>query len=293
MRISTSMMYSMPLASMQRMQSSVASLQQKIASGQRITVPSDDPVGAAQAIEVSGRLAVLDNHASAQAAGLSKLTETSSALTSLTDQLATLADLGRQAGNAALSSADRKALAQQAGATLESMRATLNSQGADGTYLFSGFRGATEPFVASGTGFAYQGDQGVQRLAITDSQELAVSVPGSEFMDATGSVLDAATQLQTALSSGAGLSAAMDSLNHWADKVSLVQTRVGASMASIQQTQEATQATRGQYVAHLSALQDLDYTSAISSLMQQQTALQASQLAFAQLHKSSLFDYLP
>jgi flagellar hook-associated protein 3 FlgL len=42
----------------------------------------------------------------------------------------------------------------------------------------------------------------------------------------------------------------------------------------------------------LSSLQDIDYASAISQLNQQTVALQASQQAYAQVQKLSLFNYL-
>ena len=52
MRISTSSLYNSNVASMNTLEVQIAHTQQQISTGQRILSPSDDPSGAARAVEL-------------------------------------------------------------------------------------------------------------------------------------------------------------------------------------------------------------------------------------------------
>ena len=53
MRVSNGMIFDAGVASINRQTSSLLHLQQQVASGRRILTPSDDPVAAARALEVT------------------------------------------------------------------------------------------------------------------------------------------------------------------------------------------------------------------------------------------------
>jgi flagellar hook-associated protein 3 FlgL len=85
-----------------------------------------------------------------------------------------------QAGNTVLADSDRQAIASELETRLDELLGIANSRNAEGDYLFSGYQGATKPFVR-GTTVSYLGDDGERLLQVTESQQMATSIPGSEL----------------------------------------------------------------------------------------------------------------
>jgi flagellar hook-associated protein 3 FlgL len=71
-----------------------------------------------------------------------------------------------------------------------------------------------------------------------------------------------------------------------------VRASVGSRLNEVDTAQTASDDVSLQYAQTISALQDLDYTKAISELNQQQIFLQAAQQSFLKITKLSLFDML-
>lgn len=76
------------------------------------------------------------------------------------------------------------------------------------------------------------------------------------------------------------------------NNVLTVRATVGSRLSELTSLDSQGSDRNLQYQSQLSQLQDLDYTSAISTFSQQMTALQASQQAFVQVRKLSLFNLL-
>lgn len=89
-----------------------------------------------------------------------------------------------------------------------------------------------------------------------------------------------------------GLSVANANIDHALDHVLTVRAETGASLKEIDSLDSLGEDLNIQYAQTLSDLQDLDYVSAITELMKQQTALQASQQSFMKVTSLSLFDFL-
>lgn len=71
-----------------------------------------------------------------------------------------------------------------------------------------------------------------------------------------------------------------------------VRAEVGTRLKEIDSLDSSGEDTGLQYAQTLSELQDLDYAKAISSLVQQQTTLQAAQQSFVKISGLSLFNFL-
>ncbi|RJG01173.1 flagellar hook-associated protein FlgL [Noviherbaspirillum sedimenti] len=89
-----------------------------------------------------------------------------------------------------------------------------------------------------------------------------------------------------------GLAVAHGNLDNALDNILTVRAAVGSRLKEIDALDNAGADADIQYAQTLSALQDLDYSKAISSLMQQQTTLNAAQQTFAKVSGLSLFNYL-
>ena len=186
MRISTGMIFDAGVSAINRQTASLLHLQQQVGSGRRILSPSDDPVAAARALEVTQSQDVTAqfklNHDNANSAlGLEE-----AQLAGVSDLLARVRELAVQGGNTSLSNSDRRAITTELRARFEELTGIANASDGSGQYLFSGFMGATKPFggsvesIISGNEIGYQGDDGQRRLQVSPTRFLEISDSGNE-----------------------------------------------------------------------------------------------------------------
>lgn len=317
MRVSTAQIFDTGLFGIQRNQASLMKVQNQLATGRRVLAPEDDPVAAAQALEVSQSKGVNASYLDNQSTAKTQLNQTETVLTSIIDQLQNISDRAVQAGNGSLSTEQKGMIAQELKNRLNDLTALANTQDGAGNYIFAGFQAQTQPFQASSNTapysltnqyMNYQGDIGQRKLQVSQSQEISTSISGAEaFMqvrDGNGnltgrSMFDSVKNLVDILDPNSGVpfsQAAYDqSLNDvhaTISNVSRVRSAVGSTLAEIDSLGAVAQDIGLQYDTRLSDLQDVDYASAISSLSRQMTQLQAAQKSYAQSSQLSLFSML-
>lgn len=308
MRISTSYYYQVNVSTMNQQQSSLLHFQQQLSTGQRVLTPSDDPVAAARALEVSQASSQNDQYATNQGAASDSLTMLESKMQGISDLLQYVKDRAIQANSSALSQADRNAIATDVQAQLDNLKGLANSTDASGEYLFSGYKGNTMPFVAGGStsgGIQYAGDQGQRTLEVAQGRQLPVSDNGQElfmhvddgsggFTDMFSMMKDFINNLQTGTGSAynTGVEASIGQVTNALDNVLRMQSRVGSRQIELQGLQGLNADLKLQYADQSNRLTGLDYASAISDLQQQQTYLEASRATFAKVSGLTLFNYL-
>lgn len=182
MRVSTGMIYDAGLASMQKRTATLLNAQQQLAEGRRILKPSDDPVAAARALEVTQAKEVNANQATTRNNAKATLGLVDSQLQGATEVMARVRELAVQGGNAALSATDRQAIANELRVRFEEMMALANSRDGTGLYLFGGYQTSNQPFAGSvESGVAYGGDDGAHALRVSASREMAISESGNDL----------------------------------------------------------------------------------------------------------------
>lgn len=184
MRIATSMIFDAGVSSINKQWTSLLHLQQQVAAGRRILTPSDDPVAAARALEVTQSGDILSQHETNQGNANSALGLEESQLGSLNDMFGRLKELTVQAGNAALAASDRRSIAFELRARFDELLGIANAADGQGQYLFSGYMSSTQPF--SGTvdgGVSYVGDDGQRRLQVSATRMLEISDAGSDIFE--------------------------------------------------------------------------------------------------------------
>jgi flagellar hook-associated protein 3 FlgL len=187
MRISTSMIYSSGVSSMNQQTAAQLKLTQQLSSGLRITTPADDPVGASQVLQVQQAKDVNAQYTTNLSNAKSALGLEDSQLSGVTDILTRVQELSVQAGNSSYSDANRKAIAIELRSDFEQLVNIANATDGTGQYLFSGYKGSTQPFsgsvdaliAAPGSDVSYLGDDGQRTLTVAASTQVAVSDAGS------------------------------------------------------------------------------------------------------------------
>ncbi len=163
MRTSTIQLYTQSINKMLERQTELADLEEKIASGQKLNKPSDDPVGSVRVINMSAELAAYDQYARNIDLARSQISQEESVLGQAGNALQRIRELLVQANNDTLDDSNRRAIATEIDSLNEDLMALANTKDATGEYLFGGFQAETQPFSRTGGVVQYNGDQG-QRL---------------------------------------------------------------------------------------------------------------------------------
>ena len=181
MRISSFELHRQASAQLQNLGAEVARTQQQIASGKRIVNPSDDPVGAARAIEINQELGARAQFLRNMDVADATLALEESVLNQITGVVHRVQELALQAGSGIQTVEDQKFLAAEIETRFAELLSLVNTRGADGQYIFAGFRTDTAPFLVNGDDVEYRGDSGQRHLHVDRGQTIALSDSGDEL----------------------------------------------------------------------------------------------------------------
>jgi flagellar hook-associated protein 3 FlgL len=295
MRISTDQQYARLLDSMQLAQSRMADLQGQLASGKRLTRPSDDPFAMLGAITYRSAKALADQHKHNADIGLANMRLAESAVTEMSELMSRANSIVISGANGATSQEGRQAMASEMQKIMDQLLATANSKSATGGYLFAGFKTDTKPFAVNPSGpppITYQGDSGRQLIEVGPGN----LTPANQLL--SGEVLAAYTALEDAksrLEAGdtAGLSGVSLQLVESASS-GLRSARGDIGLNARRFTDAAQIAVRrsDDFTALISEREDADIAEVAVGLQAAQTTYQAALAAFSATHQTSLLDYI-
>lgn len=298
MRVSTSTLYDQGTRSMLQQQDGMLRLQQHLSTGKRIMTPSDDPIGAARAHELSQSLSLNAQYTDNRHRATDSLQLVDSTLGSVSNVIQNIRTMAVAAGNPAFSDSERKMMAVELRGHFEELLGLANTKDEQGNYLFSGFKGNTIPFGQTGGVVTYQGDQEQRLIQVSGSRQLPVSETGDAIFEPGGQSLfttigDFVTALETtgSISNGA-VDTALQDLDVALDNVLTRRAAVGSRLQEVDALQQIGEDTAIQYQQSLSRLQDLDFAQAISDITRQQALLEASQKTFTRVSGLSLFNII-
>lgn len=306
MRISTNMVYTLGTSQMNNLQNQITTTQEQISAGTSLLTPADNPVAAADAMNVSQQQSLNSQYTANQQAATSSLNMTGSALSSMTTLLQSVKSLVISAGDPGLAASDRSNIATQVQSDYNSLLALANATDGSGNYLFAGYQTTNAPFVQTTVGGSpvvqYMGDQGVRQVQVSANEQMNLSTSGEAILQSGGvdvfqtlnnlvSLLNApATQTNAQLTTGLNL--ANDNITQVLNKTIQASASVGSNLSQLSAMGTIGSSFDIQYSQTLSNLQGLNYTQAISSLTEQSTTLQAAQKSFVQIENLSLFNYI-
>ncbi|SCX78551.1 flagellar hook-associated protein FlgL [Nitrosospira sp. Nsp13] len=310
MRVSSNTSYELGIAALNRQQAAQVKTLEQINSGTRLLTPSESPAAYVRALGVSQADAGNTQYAANRQSATSSLGMLEGTLKDVVNLVQNAQELAVYAGNGTLNDSGRTAIATELRGNLDELLSLSNRTDANGQYLFSGYQGSTKPFVDTGSGVQYMGDDGMRLVQASDSRQLAVNASGQEVFEripASGggyqslfkTLSDLIGVLETPVVTAAdktalasGLNAAQSNLSSSLDNVLRVRSDVGTRMNEVDTLNDTGDALSIQYKQQLADLQDVDYAKAISSLTQQQAYLEATQKAFLKVQGLSLFDYI-
>lgn len=186
MRISTLQIFNIATNSIANNNQALTKTQEQLSTGQRVNRPSDDPVAATKIMSLSSELATISQYQKNIDIANNNLVLEESILDSVNNLILRMQELAVQAGNTAtLTETEYSSLASEVDSRLGELVNLLNSQNANGDYIFAGYKSQSEPFTGSAdTGFRYNGDDGQQFIKVANNTSVASSDSGKDiFLD--------------------------------------------------------------------------------------------------------------
>lgn len=163
--------------------SSLVRSQEQISSGKRIVRPSDDPVGASQALAFRRQIAAAERNTTAVEGAQVMLDTASSLLQDAGGLLAEARASLLQGMNGTASADDRKLLAGSIRLIRDRLLEIGNAR-AGNRYLFAGTATDTGPFAQGTSGVRYLGNEEAQEVLVGIDSRLATTLPGDEIFAA-------------------------------------------------------------------------------------------------------------
>ncbi len=187
MRVSTSQLYDRGIQAILDGQRGLADTQQSLASGKKINRPSDDPVGTSQLVRINEDLDKIDQFRRNNDLFTSALEEQEAVLTNITGSINRARVLTIQAGSGLLNDADKQAIATEIEQIRNEVFDLMNTQNADGDYIFGGHQSQTQAFTynpaATGNAFTFQGDSGTNEVKLSDSVSVRSTSSGFDVFE--------------------------------------------------------------------------------------------------------------
>lgn len=182
MRISTSQFYDQNIQTMDNQQGQLSTYYQQLSSGTALTTPADNPLGAAQAVQLTMVSATITQYQTNQTAALSSLGLEDKTLSSVTSTLDSITSQIVRAGDGTLNDSDRASIGQALQGYRNQLLNLANTSDGAGNYLFSGFQATTQPFTNSTAGGVnYQGDSGIREAQVADTRQIATNDSGASI----------------------------------------------------------------------------------------------------------------
>jgi flagellar hook-associated protein 3 FlgL len=299
MQISTTTFFRQQSENITDLKTQTAQLEDRIATGKKVTKPSDDPVAFSAISILKARESRLEQYDKTAQSLTQRLSTEDSVLTQVTNILTRVKELTIQASNDTYSSADRKAIAAEVTSLNSELVSLANTKSGDGSYLFSGYLANQEPFSATSGLTTYHGDTGRLSLTIADDTEMEVSSSGHEvFMavktsgNSAKSVFEIVQTITNNLNAGESAGGSLLDLQAASDHINGFHAINGARLARVNSTADTLTSDKLATRSRLSSLEDTDIEKAITELKQKMTSLEAAQSSFVRMSDLSLFNYL-
>jgi len=273
-------------------------LSEELSSGLRVTSIGDDPVAAAQNVQLLNSIQQDDSFTQTSSLTQGLLQVTDSTLGSVVTQLNQVISLATEANNGTLDASNLKAISNQIAGVRDEVISLANTN-YQGQYIFGGSQTGTTPFTldnsTSPATVTYNGDNDVNTLETPTGQAIQLNLPGNQvFTSATASVLGALNNLVADYASGNAGSGVTDTaaLNNALGIVSQQRVTIDNSITQLNDasgaaTEDATQLTSVQ-----TNLMQADIPAVSTQLSMVQSQQSALINVIAALGQGSLFDKL-
>lgn len=279
---------------LQTTQTRLAETQDRMASGRRISKPSDDPFGNSRVMAMRTSMGLIAQHQRSIELAKSELGVTEASLEGLGRVLSRAQELAVQADSTTVDASGRAAIAVEIDSLLQEV-VTIGNTSYGGRHLFGGYQTGAQPFTpdapSSATAVAFSGDAGVITRAIGNGETVPVNLDGQALF---GGIFTSLIDFRDALNANdrAGISGASTALASGADTALRARSEIGARVRHAELAGQRLEADEAQFQIQISQLEDADLTQEAMDLQMRDAALQAALSAAAKSLTTGLIAFL-
>ena len=285
------------LAGLQQSQSAVNVALQEVSTGKSVSKPSDDPIASANMVQNTIETNNVDQYTQNVSSVLSMVQTADSTLSSVVSSLTKAVSLGTEGGNGTMNAANLQSIATEVQGILSSVVSMANST-YQGSYLFGGTASTQAPYTAdpsSASGYAYNGNSGVNSVVVGDDLTVQSNIPGSQiFSNSSNDVLGSLSTLITALQSGnsSSIQSATNAVSSALNYVSQQRVTYGNAETQLNSQETYLQQETVTLTSQANSLVGVDMAQAATALAQAQTANSAALAAASKVLPTTLLNYL-
>jgi flagellar hook-associated protein 3 FlgL len=301
MRIASTQYHTTMNTALQTASSQLQSILQKMASGERYSLPSENPVANVRMSRLAREEAMLDQYLDNIATLQSAMSRNEAVLAGMSADMLSARDLLVWAADGSNTSEDITAVAGSLQPLMQSMFYNANTLDAEGRYVFSGTASdrptvSYDPMAPVGSRYTATGNSELQQVAVGNGITQPANIPLPEMADVLNVLERIYTTLQTP---GVNVndSAIRAELKIALQGIDDAINQNSARMATLGGSQNILETLRANHSnVSLSNKQaalvigQLDYGDAAVKMNGYTAAIQATQKAYAQVSKLSLFD---
>jgi flagellar hook-associated protein 3 FlgL len=293
-RITTLMTSNQILSEINSSQTALANTEEELSSGKTINQPSDNPYGAALAVQLGGQLSQLNDYNNNITDGQAWTQTATSALNSIQQQVQRAQELVTEAGNGTMSASDLSDMGGEINQIISSIQSTANAQ-YNGQYVFSGTSTSTAPYDSSGN---YQGSSSQVTRQIGPNANVTVSVNISDALgtSSTNGLLSTLSNIASQLTTGSGTSALnttdLTDLQTGLGSLSTLQTQLGTTADSMTMAASTISDMQTSVTSDLSNDTEANMATTETTYSNEEAAFEAALKAGASIVQSSLMDFL-
>jgi flagellar hook-associated protein 3 FlgL len=269
-------------------------IQRQLATNRRIDRASDDPTGAAMAMQHRKNIAFEAQMRRNLENGTAFLNVTESALNGVTDLLQRARELTVQGATGTLGPNEKTNIASELNQIIQQMAQVANTN-FGGAYIFSGHQTQTPAYNVSGNppvAITWQGDTGQRVRQISAQDAVAVNVVGDTVF---GSVFDDLMALRDNLNNNAPtttINGSLADIDEALDRVLNARADVGARLNRFEATTNRSLDADTNLQELRAGIEDIDITETIVQFTAAQNALEAALGAIGRTSNMTLLNFL-
>lgn len=296
MRISDTQFSQMMLQSLQLNNTGLGKVMQQMATGDRLTKLSDDPMASIQLLNLDREGSAITQYQSNIAAVKTALSSQEVHLDSVNESLKSINDLVLWGANGTLTDDDRVGIITELESLRSSIVSSFNAQDEEGRYLFSGTKTDTPALSNAGGSYVIEGNNDKRVVTVAKGVSMEANMTAQEVLDLGGNNV----------------------LNQLDDLIAEFKAPTAAFRTTVESTLSAIESTSGNVLSALtelggrhnnldlmnsahgenklfvdkvtSDLSALDYGEASVRLSNYMAALQATQASYMKINDLSLFN---
>lgn len=300
LRITNNMLSNNMLRNLEAAQGRMDKVQSQMSSGQRISRPSDDPVGVESALRLKSSIANVEQWKANSSEGLSYIDTTDSVLADMSNILVRAKELSVQGANGTLSTSDRQKIALEVDQIREQLVQMANTK-VGSKFIFGGTANK-EPFPIAAT--QWQGSNDIMKYEMGTGFSLEISVNGKALFGVTPDSVTPATDnvemfktienLSTALkeSNMENIQTSMTALDAIAETVVNSRAELGARQNRMTSHYERLDTTLYNLTSNLTGILDADMAKTIIDFKNQENVYSAALATGAKIIQPSLVDFM-